>query len=498
MSSKNAHGDMCMDWPSNHKDAAAILGSFLDQQRLRHLPLYALGVSVGGGFVAKLAAHIKMDGVVSEVLGPKPVQWDLDVYQYGLPPIVFVSMDQDPPMAARISACSARLRQRGGLTATVRVAPRVVYPTFFSDRSSRLSPEVSAKVVAALHEIDMLDERGMVTVDPRHTRRPWVKQLVELVPELNGGMMADHSQVWEEMNLAWSSHEIISDFATPAFVWFEGGATADFAELVERYAAPGHMGVVGDAADAIPPPAAPIEAAAAASMPSAVQHVYEAHEARVEAAEAQAAAAAAAARVHLPAGIQKEQSAVVAAAAGIQRGSGDPTQQASAVRELGANGQQRPQLRPGLAQQQQQQQQQPAGTLVLPDQQAAGQREQASSGISAASVAAGQPLAAASSAAAATMQQGQEADAGEASPEAGAAGGPSPAAILGGVGGAAAGVALLLGIYQLARRTDGFQALPVTEPRAPGGCLLAPAEPLPLSTRLPPIPELPESPAALA
>ena len=30
-------------------------------------------------------------------------------------------------------------------------------------------------------------------------------------------------QVWEEMNLAWSSHEIISDFATPAFVWFEGG-----------------------------------------------------------------------------------------------------------------------------------------------------------------------------------------------------------------------------------------------------------------------------------
>ena len=60
MSSKNAHGDMCMDWPSNHKDAAAILGSFLDQQRLRHLPLYALGVSVGGGFVAKLAAHIKV------------------------------------------------------------------------------------------------------------------------------------------------------------------------------------------------------------------------------------------------------------------------------------------------------------------------------------------------------------------------------------------------------------------------------------------------------
>lgn len=52
----------------------------------------------------------------------------------GLPPIVFVSMDQDPAMAARISADAARLRARGGAVATVRVAPRVVGPSFFSDR----------------------------------------------------------------------------------------------------------------------------------------------------------------------------------------------------------------------------------------------------------------------------------------------------------------------------------------------------------------------------
>lgn len=30
-------------------------------------------------------------------------------------------------------------------------------------------------------------------------------------------------QVWEEMNLAYSSHEIIADFATAAFAWLESG-----------------------------------------------------------------------------------------------------------------------------------------------------------------------------------------------------------------------------------------------------------------------------------
>ena len=52
---------------------------------------------------------------------------------------------------------------------------------------------------------------------------PWVAQLIRLVPQLNGGMLPDHSLVWEEMNLAWAAHEIIGDFATAAFEWFDGG-----------------------------------------------------------------------------------------------------------------------------------------------------------------------------------------------------------------------------------------------------------------------------------
>ena len=83
MSSKNAHGDMCMDWKTNHRDALALIADFRRSHGLQARPLYALGVSVGGGFVAKLAAFVKMDGVVSEVLGPKPAEWDLSRYQHG-------------------------------------------------------------------------------------------------------------------------------------------------------------------------------------------------------------------------------------------------------------------------------------------------------------------------------------------------------------------------------------------------------------------------------
>lgn len=52
----------------------------------------------------------------------------------GMPPVVFIAMDRDPAMAARISGDARQLREMGVPTATVRVAPRVVYPTFFSDR----------------------------------------------------------------------------------------------------------------------------------------------------------------------------------------------------------------------------------------------------------------------------------------------------------------------------------------------------------------------------
>lgn len=139
---------------------------------LAGLPLYGLGVSVGGGFVLKLPQHIKFDGIMSEVLGPRPYAWDPWTYQHGescsaggspawcrcgacdgkkppqpwsnnpacppcragMPPVVFVSMDGDPYMAWKISQDSQILRNMSVPVATVRVTPRTLHPSFFSDR----------------------------------------------------------------------------------------------------------------------------------------------------------------------------------------------------------------------------------------------------------------------------------------------------------------------------------------------------------------------------
>lgn len=36
-------------------------------------------------------------------------------------------------------------------------------------------------------------------------------------------MLVLSPQVWELVNLAYAEHEIISDYTTAAFMWFEGG-----------------------------------------------------------------------------------------------------------------------------------------------------------------------------------------------------------------------------------------------------------------------------------
>lgn len=49
---------------------------------------------------------------------------------------------------------------------------------------------------------------------------PWHPPLLGHQPTARAPVCA---QVWEEMNVAYSNHEIIADFTTAALVWFESG-----------------------------------------------------------------------------------------------------------------------------------------------------------------------------------------------------------------------------------------------------------------------------------
>ncbi|KAL4428346.1 hypothetical protein ABPG75_002435 [Micractinium tetrahymenae] len=459
MTSTNTTG--CMDWSSNHKAAVAIINTFRKEHDLESLPLYGLGVSVGGGFVMKLPQHIRMDGLLSEVLGPRPSGWLPQTFKWGFPPSVFVSMDEDPSMAAKITQDSATLRRMGVPTATVRVPMRPVYPTFFSDRSPRISPEASARIVAALHQINMLDERGFVTQDPRHTHKPWVKELLALLPELADGMTEDHSIVWEEMNLAYSSHEIIADFATAAFLWLESGGKADFAELVEKYA-PAGSGIVGDAAGAIRlPPAAAALAPPPAAAGQAAQQSQHAQQQQAQQQQTKQVQQQQQQQQQAQGGIQQGGSELAAAPGRVL---GVQQEQAQLVQQKASGQQQRP-VMPQQAQQQQ-----------------AGQ-EAADSSVQVEFVD-GAPAAEPPSAAPEDM------DAAAASAAQDSA--HSAAAIVGGAAGTLAGAAILLVLYRVSeRKRAGFAALPTSLPRAPW------EPPLPVSqaagkASLAPIPEGPE------
>ena len=48
-------------------------------------------------------------------------------------------------------------------------------------------------------------------------------------------LSACRPQVWSLMNLAYAAHEIISDYATASFLWFESGCAMD--SLQAPYAA---------------------------------------------------------------------------------------------------------------------------------------------------------------------------------------------------------------------------------------------------------------------
>lgn len=62
--------------------------------------------------------------------------------------------------------------------------PQLLTPDFISNRSERITPAASARVVAALRQLGLLDGAGAFADDPRYTKLPWRGQLAELVPEV--------------------------------------------------------------------------------------------------------------------------------------------------------------------------------------------------------------------------------------------------------------------------------------------------------------------------
>ncbi|KAL4444232.1 hypothetical protein ABPG75_011969 [Micractinium tetrahymenae] len=218
-----------------------ILPAWLAQHGLQGKPLYVMGVSSGASFALKLPETVTVHGVVSEVLGIAGDSWDtLDALGRGFPPTAFISMPRDARTAAKIAEDMQLLRGYGVPTDMLEVLPRPVAADFLSSRSELVSPEVSAKVAAALLQLNMTDADGTLLQDPRYPAVPWRQQLPALVPEVaaaQDSLQPDASHISEELNLAYGSHEIVGDFVTACLAFLEARGTLPLAGLAEQFAA---------------------------------------------------------------------------------------------------------------------------------------------------------------------------------------------------------------------------------------------------------------------
>ncbi|KAL4429167.1 hypothetical protein ABPG77_010146 [Micractinium sp. CCAP 211/92] len=241
----------CWSWNNDGDQVGALLNKWLDDWGMRDLPVYGAGISSGASFLLKLPRHVKFSGIVSEALGVDPNAWGYDQAVDGeFPPTVYVSMEQDTSTAERIRENVQVLRDIGTPVQMIKVYPRKVYPTYFSDRDPwYINDTFSNAIAQGLYSISMIDKQGNVIEDPRYTTRPWLAELQKEVPALRGSGSAGLAPafpdqqandvtingVYSLMNLAFAWHEIISDYTTASILWFESKAKANFQDLVDQY-----------------------------------------------------------------------------------------------------------------------------------------------------------------------------------------------------------------------------------------------------------------------
>lgn len=251
VSSADRQGSRCWQPSVDAPRVGAVLDKLLARLKVpRPTPLFALGASSGGAFVAALPRLIPrpVAAVVVQIMAADPARLLLGGDQGGgrgggdgllqqgpsasklastlapYPPSLWIHMPRDERMAAGVAATVAGLSSAGRVAVALPVLPLAVADAFFSDRIPGIDAAASAAAVAALRAAGLLNSTGYLVDDPR--RSGWRDALAPLARRLRGDTLEpDASAVAEELNVAWARHEITADFvqATSAFLRAHGG-----------------------------------------------------------------------------------------------------------------------------------------------------------------------------------------------------------------------------------------------------------------------------------
>jgi hypothetical protein len=189
-------------------------------------PLFLLGASSGGSFVASFAAENKALSVYASAICVQ-ISAIRQTNHVHVPPTLFVHMASDGHTARAVGRTVEQLNKKSTAGAAVSAAQYIcqskpLLPSYFHDHGEALTAADSATLVAALTAGGLVDAAtGKLKDDPRMTdwRQVASRALPHVVP-LKDSLKPDESAVSELLNLAWAAHEITDEYLPETFKWF--------------------------------------------------------------------------------------------------------------------------------------------------------------------------------------------------------------------------------------------------------------------------------------
>lgn len=196
---------------------------------ISNIPMFAIGVSSGGSFVARLPHFVPKVAAVAIQIASVPsigLLGEMPLY----PPSLWICMEKDMKILAAVKRTTTAL-QKHGRHAEMIVAPALaITPHFFSDRipnfprpgiADSAAAALSSKIVSRLKIAGILDDAGRLKEDPRRSNwRNVLQHLLQSGHLHSDTLEADKSAISEELNLAFAYHEITADFMSETLQFF--------------------------------------------------------------------------------------------------------------------------------------------------------------------------------------------------------------------------------------------------------------------------------------
>ncbi|CAL8463648.1 g3182 [Coccomyxa elongata] len=209
------------------------------RERWEKLPVYALGASSGASMVLFLALRMPLDGIVPQIMSLPPHMLEAKPTDpaagksWTYPPVYFVHMELDRATAQRVTADINVLKTKQGAWVTEKlIRPRPVTPELFSGRIEGIDVSTAGAIYKALKKAQLLNATDFLKEDPRVTLTKW-QPVLKAIPAVAGiGLVPETSPIFEELNLAWARHELISDHLDEVLDWLDARRRDGSAKLL--------------------------------------------------------------------------------------------------------------------------------------------------------------------------------------------------------------------------------------------------------------------------